>query len=80
MKKADRIVVLGAHPSRLVGHMGDVVPLVIEGGDAWEDIAEEVDDLILGDGEGMIYTCYICAYMRYSGIGYERERERSPGH
>lgn len=33
------------------GRLGNALPIVIEGGDDWEEAAEELDSMFLGDAE-----------------------------
>lgn len=40
MNKAEKLVVLLAEEKRLTGQLGNALPVVIEGSDKWEDIAE----------------------------------------
>ena len=51
MSKAARVVALVPSERCLRIQLGGDLPVVIEGGDAWEDVAEEVDDCVLGDAE-----------------------------
>ncbi len=44
-------VVVVARRSAATGRLRGAVPVLIEAGDEWEDIAEELDDIFIGDAE-----------------------------
>lgn len=43
--------VLLVENENMVERLGTTLPVVIKGGDEWEETAEELDDIFLGDGE-----------------------------
>ena len=51
MSKAKTVVALVPSERCLKLQLGGELPVVIEGGEAWEDVAEEVDDCVIGDAE-----------------------------
>jgi len=51
MEKARQTIVLVDDASKLKENLGGVLPVVIEGGDKWEEAAEEIDTMLLGEAE-----------------------------
>ncbi|KAK9822915.1 hypothetical protein WJX74_004327 [Apatococcus lobatus] len=48
---SEKVVAILAREQKARGRLGNALPIVIEGGENWEEAAEELDSMFLGDAE-----------------------------